>query len=230
MTWGGVPPSGYFATFNRGGGSGSADYEPASGDVSGVIDNLVVIGIRGRGVSPTAPSVGDIYKWNGTAWVPVPDSSGVSLHQLLSAVHSDTVPANVSDGDLIAGSGSPAKWVKFPIGLPHQSLRVDESGKLDWRYNPLEIFTSGATLDLTPDHHRVVIRKTVGSDTTINLPSGAYFGQEIRIKDGAGDANTNRIYVYPPSGLTIDGENGFIIKQRYQSMDFMWNGIEWNIV
>jgi hypothetical protein len=234
MTWGGVPPSGQFATFNSGGGVGSADYEPANGDVSGLIDNLQVVGIQGRPVSPLSPSIGDAYIWNGLFWIPTPASSGtpsgVAPHNILSAVHLDSVPASPSDGSLIAGSGSPASWVKFPIGLPHQSLRVDESNKLDWRYDPIQIIISGSVVNLTQDDHRVVVNKTVGSATLFNLPPLPYLGQEILIKDGKGDANMNKITVLPPSGLTLDGLNSFVIKQKYQSMHFMYNGSDWNII
>lgn len=234
MTWGGVPESGYFATFNRGGGTGSADYEPARGDVSGVVDNLEVTGLRGRGLSASSPNIGDAYVWDGVSWVPSPVASGgvsgVAPHDVLSNIHSDTVPATPSDGSLIAGSGSPASWVKFPIGLPQQSLRVDKNNRLDWRYDPIQIITSGVLVSLTQDNHRLVINKLSGSSTQINLPPTPYLGQEILIKDGKGDANLNNIVVSPPSGLLLDGENSFILKQRYQSMHFLYNGSDWNII
>jgi len=234
MTWGGIPPSGQFATFNSGGGVGSADYEEANGDVSGVIDSLKVIGIQGRQVSPLSPSIGDAYIWNGSTWIPTPASSGapsgVSAHNILSATHLDTVAGSPSDGSIIAGSGSPASWVKFPIGLPHQSLRVDENNQLDWRYDHTQIIASGASFSLTQDDHKIVVNKTVGSATLFNLPTSPYLGQEVLIKDGKGDANMNKITVLPPSGLSIDGLSTVIIKQKYQSMHFMYNGSDWNII
>ena len=230
MTWGGIPPSGYFATFNIGGGAASFDYEPASGDVSGLIDNLIVVGIQGRAVSPLSPNIGDIYKWDGTQWVPVQDASGVSQHNLLSSVHIDTIPANPLEGSIIAGSGSPASWVIFPIGLPHQNLRVNKFNKLEWQYEPIDIVTSGTNIELTQDSHRVVINKSVGSDTQVVLPSGTCLGHEILIKDGKGDANQNKITIIASGGLTIDGQNSIIIRQKYQSMHFMYNGTEWNII
>jgi len=234
MTWGGVPPSGYFATFNRGGGVGSADYEPARGDVSGVVDDLRVIRVRGRDISPATPAIGDAYVWNGSEWFPSPVASGgvsgVAPHDILSSTHADSITNSPSDGSLIAGSGSPASWVKFPIGIPHQSLRVDENGKLDWRYDPIQIIASGSVITLTQDTHRIVISKSTGSATSVNLPVSPYLGQEILIKDGKGDADINNITVSPPSGLTLDGEGAFILRQRYQSMHFMYNGSNWNII
>jgi hypothetical protein len=54
-------------------------------------------------------------------------------------------------------------------------------------------------------------------------------GQEILIKDGKGDANTNNITVVS-SGNTIDGFSAITIAVNYQSIHFMYNGTEWNIV
>lgn len=230
MTWGGLAPSGQFATINIGSGVGSVDYEEARGDVSGIIDNLVVVGLQGRPISPLVPSSGDILKFDGSVWQYSTDSSGVSSHTLLSITHTDTSPASPSVGDIITGSGAPVNWVNFPIGLPHQSLRVSQSGNLIWRYDPIEIITSGTTVSLDQNTHRIVINKTVGSSTVINLPSSPFIGQEILVKDGKGDANMNNIRVFSPSGSTIDGLSEFRLRQKYQSMHFMYNGSDWNII
>lgn len=233
MTFGGLGPSGTFSTVNIGGGIGSIDYEEARGDASGLVDNLIVIALRGRPLSSDVPVSGDVLGWNGQSWTPTDISiliTGVAPHKLLSTVHTDTSPSDPIDGSLIAGSGVPASWVQFPIGLPHQHLRVSDSGKLNWAYDPLLIVQSGSIVNVDSNTHRIVINKTTGSQTTVNLPSSTYFGHEILIKDGKGDANQNRIYVIPPSGQTIDSLDTVIIKQRYQSMHFMFNGTEWNII
>ena len=233
MTWGGIAPSGYFATINIASGVGSVDYEVARGDATGLIDNLIVIGIRERPVSSLVPVSGDVLAFNGTSWTPTDISvivSGIGPHDLLSTEHIDTVPSVPTDGSLITGSGAPASWVQFPIGIPNQQLRVSESGRLEWAFSPIEIVTSGTTVNLDATKHRVIINKSVGSATFVNLPPSPFLGQEILIKDGKGDANVNAIHVLPPSGLTIDGLNEVLLRQNFQSYDFLYNGTGWNIV
>lgn len=233
MTWRGIAPSGHLATIDISGGTASFKYEPPRGDVSGVIDNFIVIGLRGRPISTAVPVFGDVLSWTGSSWEPAASSgvagSGVGPHNLLSSVHIDTTPASPIAGDLIAGSGGPATWVRFPKGLSNQQLRISDTAELEWAYDPIQIVTSGTAISLDSNTHRVVLNKTVAAPTTFNLPSSTFIGQEILIKDGKGDANANNITVIS-SGNTIDGFSQIIMRTRYQSVHFMWNGTEWNII
>jgi len=234
MTWGGIGPSGEFKTINHDGtDTARVDYEPARGDVSGVVDNLLVIRLQGRPVSPLAPIPGYVLTWNGSAWVPTNVSvivSGTLTHNLLSPTHPDTISAPPAVGDIIAASGGPAKWARVPIGLTGQKLRVSNVGQVEWGFEPLLIVTSGTVINLANTVSRVVINKITGSPTSVYLPSSPYFGQEVLIKDGKGDAKINRITVHPPSGQTIDGFPRIIVGQNFQSYHIMHNGMNWNIV
>jgi hypothetical protein len=227
MTWAGTNASGLFWTINVGGGFQSVDWEPPRGDVSGVIDSLIVIGLQGQSVSSSVPLFGDILTFDGSQWVP--SSSGTTTaHNLLSATHPDTVPASPTDGDIIAGSG--AAWVRFPVGQARQVLTATSGGNIVWAdKHPTEVITSGTLIVLNESNERVVIAKTVGSETTVSMPTSPYFGQEILIKDGKGDANTNQIIV-DPSPTTIDGFSAIRLTQNYQAFSFLYNGTEWNII
>lgn len=230
MTWAGTGPSGYFWTTNTDGSLQRVDWEQAAGDVSGVIDNLIVIGLRGVPVSEAFPSSGNVLLYDGATWAPgTVVSTGVGLHQLLSTEHTDTIPASPIDGDIIAGSGTPASWVRFPRGVHGQKLNITQAGQLEWAFKDLLIVSSGSFVTLDSTSRRIVINKTIGSVTSVFLPSAPIYGQEVLIKDGKGDANTNTITI-SASGTTIDGISTFVMSQNYQSMDFLYNGTEWNII
>lgn len=238
MTWGGVGASGQFKTVNHGNSIFRGDYEEARGDVSGVIDNLLVIRLQGRPLSPLAPVSGNVYAWTGSSWIPSDVSvlvSGLLPHNLLSPTHPDTVPATPVANDLItATTGIPPVWARFPKGTsPGQALSMNDSLGLEWRdpnIVPPLIVTSGTTVNLADENRRVVIIKPSGSATLVNLPTSPTLGQEVVIKDGKGDANINNIDIMPASGLTIDGFSTIRLRVKYGAYTLMWNGMEWNII
>jgi len=237
MTFGGIGASGEFKTINHdGSGTGRLDYEPARGDVSGLVDNLLVIGLQGRPVSSLAPISGYVLTWSGAQWVSTEVSvvvSGSLTHNFLSATHPDTVPDSPIYGDIIAGT-SGSRWARFPVSTnPGEVLSAASGGGLEWRdpnIVPPVIVTSGSSYSAPNQNLRIVVAKPSGSPTTINLPSAPVPGQEIIVKDGKGDASLNKITVVPPSGSVIDGFSTVKLRINWQSLSFMYNGMDWNII
>ncbi|HMX39069.1 MAG TPA: hypothetical protein PKD78_02035 [Saprospiraceae bacterium] len=70
----------------------------AGGDVNGTYSNLSVIRIQGKPVDATIPQAGQVLKWNGSAWKPLPDDTngGGSSNSYLAGT-----------GISITGTGSP---------------------------------------------------------------------------------------------------------------------------
>lgn len=97
-----------------------------------------------------------------------------------------------------------------------------------------EIITAGVTVNIasvTPGApYNVIIRKTIGSPTQINLPApnAATPWGRVNIKDGGGDAGTNNITVTPVSG-DVDGQADFLININYQGQSFLDDGTTWNV-
>lgn len=228
MTWGGFGPSGLFITPN----GNRLDWEPPGGDVSGVIDNLIVVGIQNFPIANTSPISGYILAWNGTSWSPTSPValSGISPHELLSTAHSDTIIGIPASGDIIVASGVPPAWRQFSVGLPGQFLGVTDIGVVGWTELKVEVISSGAILNLSDTSRRVIIKKTAGSPTSVNLPNSPRYGQEITIKDGKGDVSTNPITIVAQSGSLIDGWSYIVMGQNHQSFSMIFDGADWNII
>ncbi len=81
-----------------------------------------------------------------------------------------------------------------------------ESDSIAQRSQSVITAAGTVTIDSTyADIDIVVINKTVGAATTVNLPLSASRTRPIRIVDGKGDANTNNITIIPQTGEKIWG-------------------------
>jgi hypothetical protein len=94
----------------------------------------------------------------------------------------------------------------------------------------LSTVTSGGSYSVLSTDVVVNVKKTIGSATTINLPSSPVNGRMIIVKDGKGDAATNNITVTPASG-NVDGSATFVINNNRQSNIFIYDSTagEWTV-
>lgn len=74
----------------------------------------------------------------------------------------------------------------------------------------------------------VVVNKTSGAATVVNLPAGVA-NQMFTIKDGKGDAGTNNITITPAAGL-IDGAATFVMNANYESTTLIYDSASWRVI
>lgn len=91
------------------------------------------------------------------------------------------------------------------------------------------VVTEGTSYAAKDIDSLIVLRKTVGSPTTLTLPVSPTPGQEIIIKDGKGDAETNNITIKPASG-TIEGQAKFILSTGRGVARLTYDGMEWVVL
>ena len=106
------------------------------------------------------------------------------------------------------------------IGALNEVKASSESGRV--------VTAAGAVTVVTADNI-IVINKTVGEATAVNLPPAPNTWDTVTIKDGKGDAATNNITITPNAG-NIDGSATFVIGINYGSAKLTYNGTEWNVI
>lgn len=93
---------------------------------------------------------------------------------------------------------------------------------------PRVVTAAGAVTMATTDYV-VVLNKTVGAATTVNLPSSPTTGQHYYIKDGKGDAATNNITITPAAG-NIDGAGTLVLNTNRASAELTYDGTQWEVI
>lgn len=140
----------------------------------GVVDRLVVL-------PALLPNGGQWYLIgnNGTAGrLNVVDSLGVSVTQL-------------SPGQVGMIYSAPGLWIALVMSAISNTIVTT-------------VVAAGASYNAAITDDVILVKKTVGSATTINLPAASLKSGYYTVKDGKGDANANPITI-APSGLdTID--------------------------
>lgn len=139
---------------------------PLAGDVTGSLSSNTVVRIQGRSVSSSAPSSGQILKWDAVnnVWTPAPDSGPVtSVFGRTGAVTKQTGDYLFSD---IGGTASKSQ-------LPASTVYTDQSNT--WTSGNQDL--SGAT-------------STKPIKIVTSLPASCSVGEYVMLSTGAAGQNT----------------------------------------
>lgn len=130
-----------------------------------------------------------------------------------------------------SGGGLWADAILLPVMTATQTtLDLNPSGTVNTagRTVALRVVTAAGAVTVSATDDVVVVNKTVGAATTVNLPAGVT-GRRYTIKDGKGDAAANNITITPAAG-NIDGAATLVINTNYGRATVAYNGTQWNQV
>lgn len=137
----------------------------------------------------------------------------------------------IDDADV--SSSSVAIWLTDTSGAPVVNFKGKDGGSNVFTValypNGVRVVTAAGAVTVAKTDYIVVVNKSSGAATTVNLPSSPVTGQKFIIKDGKGDAATNNITITPASG-NIDGAATFVIAVNYGGVEIAYNGTQWNVL
>jgi hypothetical protein len=88
------------------------------------------------------------------------------------------------------------------------------------------VVTAAGAITVATSDDVIIVNKSVGAATTVNLFATPAAGTRLIIKDGKGDALANNITITPAAG-TIDGAATLVILTNYGFATIEYNGTEW---
>lgn len=94
-----------------------------------------------------------------------------------------------------------------------------------------QIIISGTTVDILPSTlliANIVVNKTIGSPTTLNMPTLVAQWQEFVIVDGKGDAATNPITIASAT-IPINGTTSYVIASDGGTVRFTFDGNQFRV-
>lgn len=91
----------------------------------------------------------------------------------------------------------------------------------------VRVVTAAGAVTIATSDDLVVVNKTVGAATIVNLPATPTTGQTVIIHDGAGDAATNALTLTPAAG-NINGAGTLVLNTAYATAVVTYNGTQWD--
>lgn len=154
----------------------SSGFASPGGDISGGIQNAVVVGLQNRAVSGDLPDSGDILAFTGSSWEPFPVSGDVSLFVLGSAIEVRGIRGETiedddpSVGEILQYTGS--EWSMQ--GYRRIMLQSNASSSFNWNGTAEIINCSGTedqtvTMAATSAAGKVVWIRALGGDGWITI-------------------------------------------------------------
>jgi hypothetical protein len=116
----------------------------------------------------------------------------------------------------VSTPGIPGRWISTNI------LQNASGG---------QIVVDGATVDILPSNvliTNVVVNKSVGSPTTLNMPTLVAQWQEFVIVDGKGDASINPITI-SSTLIPINGSASYVIASDGATVRFTFDGSQFRV-
>lgn len=100
------------------------DVVTINGDLGGVPNKPIVIGLQGRPLAPTAPTFGQVIAWNGIVWAPAnninlaQDLGGTPLAPLVVGLQGRPVGSVApTNGQVLTWSGTQTQWIPESISI-----------------------------------------------------------------------------------------------------------------
>jgi hypothetical protein len=95
--------------------------------------------------------------------------------------------------------------------------------------NGTRVVTAAGAVTVATTDYCVVVNKSAGAATAVNLPASPATGLTYIIKDGKRDAATNNITITPAAG-NIEGAATYVINTNGGSAMIVYSGTEWLVV
>lgn len=136
--------------------------------------------------------------------------------------------SDTSGSARIKGNGTQLQ-IRLGDDSGYGSFAVGRSTFTSGENHFVRVVTAAGAVTVATTDYIVVVNKSSGEATTVNLPGAPTSGDIYIIKDGKGDAATNNITVTPAAG-NIDGAGTLVIATNYQSARLAYNGTQWNVI
>lgn len=141
-------------------------------------------------------------------------------------------PASATDNAVARFDGTTGKQIQNSGVIIDDSDNMTVPGILktqSGKERKTRTVTASGDVTVATTDDIVIVAKTSGAATVVNLPATPTTGVTFEIRDGKGDAATNNITITPASG-NINGAATLVLDKNYAAVEVTYNGTEWSAV